>query len=112
MNQGIAVNFGGGGDEKACALVLGQAQSLVRAQGANLQGLNRDLEVINRAGRGGEVPDIIHGFIEKDELGDILLDEFEIGIAAQMGNVVHAAGHEVVDADHAGPAGEQQVGEV
>ena len=112
MNQGIAVNFRGGGDQKAGAFVLGQAQGLVRAQRTDLQRLDRQFEIINRAGRRGEVPDIVHGFIEKDEFGDILLDEFEVPVAAQMGDVVHAAGDEVINANHPVSPGEQQVGEM
>ena len=78
MHERIAVNLRGGGDEEAGVLVLRQAERLVRAERADLQRLDREFQVIHRAGRRGEMPDVIHRAVEEDELGDILLDEFEI----------------------------------
>src|SRR5207249_69107 len=73
---------------------------------------NGEIQVINRAGGRGEVPDVIDGDIEENEFGDVLLDELEVGVAAQVRDVVHAAGDEVIYADDFVAARQQQVGEV
>ena len=74
--------------------------------------LNRKLQVIHRAGGGREMPDVIHRAVEEEEFRHVLLDEFEIPTAPQVGDVVHAAGDEIINADDAMPAREQQVGEM
>ena len=43
------------------------------------------------------MPDVIDREIEEEIFGDILLDEFEIFVAGEMGDVIHAAGDEVVN---------------
>ena len=112
MHQRVAVNFRGGGDQEARVFVLGQAERLVRAQRADLQGLDRDLQVINRAGGRGEMPDVIHRRIEENKFRHVLLDEFEIRVAAQMRDVVHRAGDKIVDANDFVAARQQQVGQM
>ena len=112
MHQRVAVDFGSRRQEEPGVFVFGQAQGFVRAQRTDLQRLDRQLEVINRAGRRGEMPDVIDRAVQEDELGHVLLDEFEIPIAAQVGDVVHAAGDEVVDADDLVAARQQQVGQM
>jgi hypothetical protein len=37
MDERVAVNFGGGGDEEAGFFIFGQAERLVRAERADLQ---------------------------------------------------------------------------
>ncbi len=81
----------------------------MRAQRANLEGLDREFVVIHRAGGGGEVPNILHRLVEEQELGDILLDELELPVAGEVGDVFDRAGNEIVDADDAVAAGEQQI---
>ena len=58
------------------------------------------------------MPDVIHPAFEKNEFGDVLLDEFEVRVAAKVDDVVHAAGDEVVNADDLVAARNQEVGEV
>ena len=58
------------------------------------------------------MPDEIHRSLEKNKLGDVLLDEFEIRIAAEMRDVVHAAGDKIINADDPVATRQQQVGEV
>ena len=38
------------------------------------------------------MPDVIHRHVQEEELGHILLDELEVGVAAQVRNVVDGAG--------------------
>ncbi len=57
VDERIAVDLGGRGEQEAGALLLRQAERLVRAERAHLEGLDRQLEVVDRAGRRGEVQD-------------------------------------------------------
>ena len=82
------------------------------AQRADLQRLDGQFQIINGAGGRGEMPDVIHRHVQEDELGDILLDEFEIRVAAQVGDIVHAAGDKIIDAHHLVAAGQKEVGEM
>ena len=74
--------------------------------------MNREFQIINRTGGRGEVPDVVHRAVQEDELGHILLDEFEIPVAGQVRDVVHAAGDEIINANDAVAAREQQVSEM
>ena len=58
------------------------------------------------------MPDVIHRAVEENKFRDVLLDEFEIRVAAEVRDVVHAAGDKIVNADDLVAAREQQVGEV
>jgi len=108
MHERIAVNFRSRSDEKSRAFIFGEAERLVRAERADFERLNRQFEIINRAGGRRKVPDIIHRHIEKNKVGDVLLDEFEIRIAAEVRDVVHAAGDKIVNADDFMAAREKQ----
>ena len=44
------------------------------------------------------MPDVIDGFVKEDEFRDVLLNEAEVLVAAEVGDVVRAAGDEVVEA--------------
>ena len=46
------------------------------------------------------MPDVVHPGIQKDEFRDVLLDELEIRIAAEVRDVVHRARHKVVYTHH------------
>lgn len=81
-------------------------------EAADLQRLNRDLLVVDGARRRGEVQHEIQRFIDGDVLGDIVLDEAEIGVTLQVGDVLRAAGDEVIHPDDAHALGEQGVAEV
>src|ERR1051326_1260963 len=54
----------------------------------------------------------MHGHIQEKEFGDVLLDESETPIAAQVRDVVHRTGDEVVNADDLVSARQQQIGEM
>ena len=83
MHERVAVNFRSGGDEEARFFFLGETERLVRAKRTDLERLNRQFEIINRAGGRGKMPDVIHRAFEKNKFGDVLLNEFEIRIAAE-----------------------------
>ena len=58
------------------------------------------------------MPDVVHGRIQKNELGNVLLDELEIGMASQVRNIVNTAGDEVVDANDSVATRQQQIRKV
>ena len=82
------------------------------AQRTDLQRLDREFEVINRAGGRGEMPDVIDRAVEKQILRDILLDEFVVRVAGQVRDVVDRSRDKIINSNHAMAARQQQVGEV
>ena len=51
----------------------------MRAERAHLQRLNRKLQIIHRAGRRGEVQDVVDRARHVDKFGDVMLHHREIG---------------------------------
>lgn len=58
------------------------------------------------------MPDVIDVFVEVNEFGDVLLDEAEVLVAAEVRNVIDVAGDEVIEADDFVSFGEEVIGEV
>ena len=65
VNLRIAVHFAGAGQQEAGPVGLGDAQCHVCTKAANLQRLDGAFDVINRAGRAGEVHHVIDEAIHK-----------------------------------------------
>ena len=112
MDERVAVAFGGGGEQEPRALCLGQAERVVRAERTDLERLDRQLEIIDRAGRRGEVENIVHRAGEIDELRHIMLDELKSRVAREMRDIIGIARDEVVDGDDAVALGEEAVGKM
>src|SRR5258707_12602564 len=112
MNQRITVNLRSRGQQESRSFLTGQTQSLVSAEGAHLQSLDRQFQVINRAGRRSKMPNVIHRTAEEQKLGNILLHEFEVRVACQVRNIIDATCNKVVDGDHKVPAFKQEIDEV
>ena len=53
---------------------------------------------MDRGGRAGQVVNLIH--LDKERHGDIVPDQFEIGIAEQVNDILFLAGEVVVQAYH------------
>ena len=64
VDLGVAVDLAGRGEQEAGALELGHAEHVVGAVGADLERVQRQPQVVDRARRRGEVVD------EVDVLGD------------------------------------------
>ncbi len=99
MNFGVAVDLGGAGEQEPGVLGLGQAQGVVGAERAHLERWDRMCQVVDGAGRTGEMEHVVHRSIDLDRLGDIVLDEAERRPLQEGGQVTAAAGQQVVDAD-------------
>ena len=82
------------------------------AERADFQRLDRQFQIINRAGGRRKVPDVVHRRIKKKKFGDVLLDKFEIGIPAEMRNVVHGTGDKIINADDFMAARQKQIGQM
>src|SRR5262249_10158808 len=92
------------GHEKPGILGLGQAQGIVCAQGADLQGLDGELQVIHGAGWRGKVQDMVDGSVDLQRVGDIVPDEAEAIVVSQVLDVPQRPGDDVVYADDFVPA--------
>ncbi len=58
------------------------------------------------------MPDVIHRPVQENELRNILLDKLEAPVAAQVRDVIHPPGHEIVNADDLVTARQQQVNQM
>jgi hypothetical protein len=83
----------------------------VGADGAHLEGLDRVLEVVDRAGRRGEVEDGVQRAGDVDEVGHVHADQPE-PLADQVLDVAQASGEEVVHADDVPALGQQPAAQV
>ena len=92
-------------------MVLGQAERVVGAVGADLERVQRQPQVVDRRRGRGEVVDEVDRLVDEERLDDVLVQERELGHADVL-DVGERAGLEVVDADHAVPAAEELVAEV
>ena len=96
---------------ETCALCLGQAERLVRAERADFQRGNRQLEVVDRARRARPVQHDVDRPVDVDVVGDVVLDEHEVA-AREVRDVGEIAGQQVVDADDRAVAVEQLFGQM
>ena len=74
----VAVDLGGGGEQEAGALELRQAEHVVGAVGADLERVQRQAQVVDRAGRRGEVVDEVDRLVDVERLGQVVLQEGEV----------------------------------
>src|SRR5256885_12927734 len=71
-------------------------QCLMRAERADLEGLDRQLEVVDRAGGTGEVEHAVERSLDLDEVGDVVQHELKIALVPQVSDVGRGARDEVV----------------
>ena len=100
MNLRVAVNLAGRGKQKSCAVFLRETQRVMRAVRANLQGLKRQAQIVDRRSGRCEVIDGIDRLFDEVRLGDVAVDECEL-IDADVLDVLQRAGLKIVNADHA-----------
>ena len=67
----VAVDLAGGGGEEPCPVLLGHAEGVVGAVGADLQRVQRKPQVIDRRGGRGEVVDEIDRLVDVVRLDDV-----------------------------------------
>ncbi len=108
----VAVDLAGRGEHEPCPLVARQAQCLVGAEAPDLQGLDGQLEVVDRRRRRGPVQHEVHRARDVEVLGHVVVQELEPVVAEQVLDVVGPAGRQVVEDDHPRPQADQPAGQV
>ena len=78
---------------------------------ADLERVQGQARVVDRAGRAGEVVDEVDGPVDPHEFGQIVVDELELGLADVL-DVLERPRIEVVDADHAVSLLEQELAQM
>ena len=111
MDERIAVDLGRGREEEDGPLGLGQTERLVRPQRADLEGLDRKFQVVDRRSGTGKVKDRVERPVHVDIVRHVVLDKREARVP-DVGDVGHVAGDEVVHADHLVAVREEPVGQV
>jgi hypothetical protein len=96
----VAVDLARRGEQEAGALELREAERVVRPVRADLQRLQWESRVVDRAGRACEVVDEVDRLVDFDVVGDVVVQERE-PLAAEVLHVLQRAGVEVVHADNA-----------
>ena len=84
MDERIAVAFRSGREEERRLFRLRQAERVMRAERADFQGRDRQFEIIDRAGRRGEMENVIDLIRDEQVLGHVLLDEAVIFVPGQV----------------------------
>ncbi len=110
--EGVAIDFGGRGDEDAGVFGFGQSEEVVRTQSAYFEGLDGHFEVINRAGRRCEVEDVVQIVGDVNELADVVEVKLELLERKQVSDVVHVSGEEIVHSDDVIPFADEAVGQM
>ena len=95
----VAVDLARGGEQEPGTLDLGQPEHVVRPVGAHLERVEGQAQVVDGARRAGEVKDHVHGLLEKEWLGEVVLNEPKIRTIPDVLNVLERAGIEVVNTD-------------
>jgi hypothetical protein len=72
--------------------------------------MDRVVLVMDRRGRAGQVVDLVHR--DEDRVVHVVVHELEVRMVQQVGDVVLAAGEQVVQADHVVAARDQPVAQM
>ena len=112
VDQRVAIHFGRAGQQKAGILGFGQTQRFVRPQRADLQGRDRQFEVVLRTGRRSEMEHRIKGPVHVEKVADVILHEAEPFVPHQMRHVLRAARDEIIYAYDVVPQREQGIAQV
>ena len=78
MDLGVAVDLRGRGEQEPRPLELRQPEHVVGPVGADLERVERQPRVVDRARRRGEVVDEVDRLVDLDELGDVVVREDEV----------------------------------
>ena len=106
MNLRIAVHLARRREHEARPLELREPERIVRPVRADLQGQQRQAQVVDRARDRREVEDEADRALDRDRLHHVVVDELEI-VAPQVLDVLERGGLEIVHADHVVPLREQ-----
>src|SRR2546421_1184650 len=91
---------------------LRETKGVVGAERADLQGLDRVLEVVAGARRAGEVQDGVHATVDREELRDVVLLELERGRVEEVLDVLDPAREQAVDGEDVPAATDERAAEM
>src|SRR6185503_5318266 len=112
MHLRIAVYLGSGREQEPRTFCLGKAERLMTAEGADLERLDGQLEIVDGARGRSKVEHAIEGPLDIEIVGDIVLDEPKPVVPHQVSYVLRAARDEVVRADDVMAVRDETIGEV
>ena len=105
MHERIAVHLGGRGGQEQRALGLREAERPMGAEGADLQRLDRQLEVVPRRGGAGEVQHPVERPAHADVLRHVVAHETDPGPRREGGDAVRRPGDEIVHGEELAEVG-------
>ena len=108
----VAVHLAGARQQILGAVRLGETERVVGAQRADLERRDRVFEVIDRAGRAGEVQHDVEFVLHPERGRDVVPDELELRVGAEVVEVRQVAGDHVIDGDDVVPFGQEPLAEV
>ena len=85
---------------------LGESERVMGSVGTHFQRVQRQAQVVDRRGRGGEVVDEVDRLLDEVRLDDVGVEVDEL-VRPDVVDVCQRAGLEVVHADHAVAAAQQ-----
>src|SRR5436189_83059 len=106
VDLGVAVDLARRGEEEARPLELRQPEHVVRAVGADLEGVQREPLVVDRAGRARQVVDDVDGLGDLQVVDEVVVAEDE-AVVANVLDVLERSRVEVVDTDDTIALGEE-----
>src|SRR6185437_5460267 len=89
-----------------------KSQRLVRAEGADLERLDRELEVVDGTRGAREMQHAVEGAVDLNEGRDVLMAEFKVGIVGDVGEIRGIAGELIIHPQHAMPGTQEPVNQV
>ena len=95
----VAVDLARGREQEPGTLELREPEHVVGPVRAHFERMQGQAEVVDRAGRAGQVEHDVHGLLEKERLGEVVVDEVKIRAVLNVLNVLERASIEVVDTD-------------
>jgi RNase P/RNase MRP subunit p29 len=111
VHLGIAVDLARRREQEASPLELREPERVVRPVGADLERLQRQAQVVDRAGRAGQVVDEINWLLDLEVARQVEVEKEEL-LASVVLDVLQRPRLEVVDTDHAVAAPEERVAEM
>jgi hypothetical protein len=108
----VAIDLAGRREQESGSLELRQAERVMRSLGADLQRVQGQALAVDRARRARQVVDDVDLLIGEERLRQVVVHEEKVRAPVDVLDVLQRASVEVVDTQHAVPAGEQVVAEV
>jgi hypothetical protein len=108
----VAVDLARGREQVPGPDGLGETERVVRAERADLEGLDRMLEVVAGARGAGEVQDGVNAAVDREELRDVVLLELERSRVEEVLDVLDPAREQAVDGEDVPAALHERAAEV